>query len=892
MQLKYILTIGLSLCAISAFAQHSNEFYNKGADITIQAGAEVHVLGDVYQDGGNIANNGLIKLDGHWYNDNAASTQSGTGLAKFQNDKTNLTEDQQIRGVANLTGANAFYDVDLNNTGTNKLVFLNGVDAEMKNTLEFVDASERFRTQAAVNTDQGSTFTNYVHLSNTANTALVGASGGGAVVKYIEGRLRWSMANGVTYTLPVGFGASAVDAVAYGAQIASITHSGTGVVEAGFSREAGDVGGTVTGDNECDYKTARYANHGFWAISQASGSTSSFNLTVTPSNAIAAPFSPSTPCSYTLGWGTATAGNGTQDVCTTSFGATNRTSLTSFGNFRILSTKLYDPKSLDKTICFGASTQLDAYDPASVGSDPDTHSSPYTYAWSSSLGSSEISSAVSTPNNSTTTYTVTVTGENGCTSSTTARVIIQDNPVASVTGTNTICEGASTTLTASSGDTYLWDNSAGSAVSATVSPAANTTYAVTVTQTNGCTRTANRAVNVNANPVASVTGTNTICEGNSTTLTASAGNTYAWDNGAGAAVSATVSPTANTTYNVTVAQTNGCTRVASRAVSVNANPVASVTGTNTICEGSSTTLTASAGNTYTWNNGAGAAVSATVSPTANTTYNVTVAQTNGCTRVASRAVSVNPTPVLSIVTGCPSGGGGTLSASATGGTTPYTFSAPTSQSNLMNGNYTMIVTDNNNCSHQLSATISCVILPVKLIVFDGKVDGATNYLYWQTATEINSSAFIVERSHDGVNEWTAIGSRRAAGNTQNVQNYNLTDEKPFPHTFYRLRMLDIDGSFEYSNTVLLEHKKGGNSIVAAYPVPVTNEVRIDYEINDAAEVRFDVVDELGRYLQTQKVAADKGLNTISFDLSNLPVAVYSILMTNGSYRHTIKVVKI
>jgi hypothetical protein len=330
--------LSLSFLSINtASAQHANELYNKGAVITVQAGAEIHVLGDVHQDGGEMANTGLIKLDGHWYNDNAASTQSGTGLVKFQNDKTNATEDQQIRGIADVTVANAFYDVDLNNTGTNQLVYLNAVNAEMKNTLEFVAANERFRT-ATTNTNQGNTFANYVHVSNAATTAIVSPGTGGAVVHYIEGRLRRSMAAASTYNLPVGFGASAVDAAAFGNQIASVTAGGTGVMEISFNRETG--GSVAAPDPESDHKTAKYANHGFWRTASISGAIIPFNITITPSNTAAAPFA--TPqCKFTLGRGTAggaytTDGNGTQDISTNAFGAQSRTAVTLFNDYTIL----------------------------------------------------------------------------------------------------------------------------------------------------------------------------------------------------------------------------------------------------------------------------------------------------------------------------------------------------------------------------------------------------------------------------------------------------------------------------------------------------------------------------------------------------------------------------
>jgi hypothetical protein len=69
---------------------------------------QVYVWGDVHMDGGDMGNSGLIEVQGHWYNDNATSTQSGTGLAWFNNQDVNTTEVQQIRGTANLTACGCF----------------------------------------------------------------------------------------------------------------------------------------------------------------------------------------------------------------------------------------------------------------------------------------------------------------------------------------------------------------------------------------------------------------------------------------------------------------------------------------------------------------------------------------------------------------------------------------------------------------------------------------------------------------------------------------------------------------------------------------------------------------------------------------------------------------
>jgi hypothetical protein len=347
------------------------------------------------------------------------------------------------------------------------------------------------------------------------------------------------------------------------------------------------------------------------------------------------------------------------------------------------------------SICIGGSTTL-------------TASGGGTYTWST--GATTAAITVSPASNIT--YTVTVSQGGSCTATASQLVTVNSLPTAAVTGTNTICNGASTNLTASGGGTYLWSTGATTAA-ITVSPAATTTYTVTVTNANNCTASANRTVTVNSLPSASISGNSTICAGASTTLTASGGGTYLWSTGATTAA-ITVNPAANTTYTVTVTNANSCTASASQLVTVNSLPSAAVSGTNTICAGTSTTLTASGGTSYAWSTGATTAA-ITVSPAATTTYTVTVTNANNCTATATRTVTVNslPTPQISGNTTICSGTSTTLTASggssyawSTGAVTAAITVSPTSGTT-----YTVTVTNANGCTASTSTSITVNSLP-------------------------------------------------------------------------------------------------------------------------------------------------------------------------------------
>ncbi|MFA6923897.1 MAG: hypothetical protein WC223_06550, partial [Bacteroidales bacterium] len=225
---------------------------------------------------------------------------------------------------------------------------------------------------------------------------------------------------------------------------------------------------------------------------------------------------------------------------------------------------------------------------------------PFTYKWSTGATTSCV-------NVSPGTYIVTVT-DNSCTQNIkvdTVNVASGGTPPTITVAANpsSICAGNNTTLTASGGATYTWNNSSTNNP-LSVYPTTNTTYTVTGTNTGGCTNTATIAVTVNPCFVV-VVNSGTICRGNCMTLTATVSGgtappTYTWNttpaqNGS----SISVCPTATTVYTVTAKDALGQTATNTGTVAV--TPLPAITVNNpSICPGGTATLTASGGETYTW----------------------------------------------------------------------------------------------------------------------------------------------------------------------------------------------------------------------------------------------------------------------------------------------------
>ncbi|MFK7807200.1 MAG: proprotein convertase P-domain-containing protein, partial [Saprospiraceae bacterium] len=106
----------------------------------------------------------------------------------------------------------------------------------------------------------------------------------------------------------------------------------------------------------------------------------------------------------------------------------------------------------------------------------------------------------------------------------------------------------------------------------------------------------------------------------------------------------------------------------------------------------------------------------------------------------------------------------------------------------------------------IAAFSELVPLPVELISFEGQALEKENILTWTTASEENTEWHIIERSIDGKNNWTEIGRTRAAGTSAAIQKYELMDQSPVANAYYRVKSLDFDARFEYSNVVNIQRE--------------------------------------------------------------------------------------
>ncbi|TXF91462.1 T9SS type A sorting domain-containing protein [Neolewinella aurantiaca] len=177
-------------------------------------------------------------------------------------------------------------------------------------------------------------------------------------------------------------------------------------------------------------------------------------------------------------------------------------------------------------------------------------------------------------------------------------------------------------------------------------------------------------------------------------------------------------------------------------------------------------------------------------------------------------------------------------------------------------NVSLVVVDDSNNQNSASctvtvqenATVSCQALPVTLTAFSGSIAGKNNILTWTAAQEDAFSHYEVERSANGTDAWATLGSAAGAMQAQQEQGYSYTDLAPLPFSYYRLRMVDLDGSSAYSPIVHLERAISGGEL-SVYPNPTAGQVTIKLPTEEGEQASLKLFDLSGKLLFQTKTTS-------------------------------------
>lgn len=146
-------------------------------------------------------------------------------------------------------------------------------------------------------------------------------------------------------------------------------------------------------------------------------------------------------------------------------------------------------------------------------------------------------------------------------------------------------------------------------------------------------------------------------------------------------------------------------------------------------------------------------------------------------------------------------------------------------------------------------------LPVELLYFQTRAEGGMAFLEWATVSETNSDIFEIEHSIDGV-LFKKIGQKQAATFSRSALNYDFLHQNPLNgKNYYRLKMKDLDGSFEYSG-IRSEYFRNLENLATIYPNPTTDILNIRF-LQNVEEGKIELFNELGQsVLETMMNHAD------------------------------------
>jgi hypothetical protein len=180
---------------------------------------------------------------------------------------------------------------------------------------------------------------------------------------------------------------------------------------------------------------------------------------------------------------------------------------------------------------------------------------------------------------------------------------------------------------------------------------------------------------------------------------------------------------------------------------------------------------------------------------------------------------------------------------------------------------------------------SSAAAPVVLTSFTALAQGPTNFLEWSVDSEIDFSHYVVERSTDGVT-FQKLG--QVVGT--NSDRYSLVDVAPAAQQYYRLKMVDYDGSFEYSKVVSVR-RGSNNGILEAFPVPTSGNATVRFSSTAGRVVTARLTDALGRQVKQLHITTQGSTTEFTVDMTSLPPATYQLTLVDGRETRNVRLVR-
>lgn len=179
----------------------------------------------------------------------------------------------------------------------------------------------------------------------------------------------------------------------------------------------------------------------------------------------------------------------------------------------------------------------------------------------------------------------------------------------------------------------------------------------------------------------------------------------------------------------------------------------------------------------------------------------------------------------------------------------------------------------------LGSTLSLTASQTTIIGFDVSDFEIGNMLTWQTTAEVNNKEFVVERLEDG-NTYETIGTVNGKGTSVDKQEYSFLDISANKGlTRYRLKQINTDGTYQYSNIIKIDKSAANNfTITSMTPLEEGGIVEIALAVKRPSTVSYRVTKLNANTIYASSQTLKSGKNIISVDLSEYEVGSYEIFI--------------
>jgi hypothetical protein len=195
------------------------------------------------------------------------------------------------------------------------------------------------------------------------------------------------------------------------------------------------------------------------------------------------------------------------------------------------------------------------------------------------------------------------------------------------------------------------------------------------------------------------------------------------------------------------------------------------------------------------------------------------------------------------------------------------------------GTYVVKMSVNNGCLSQVTEHLvsgDCILLPVSKIVLEGRKNGKAADLRFDVEGEKNISEYIVERTDNQGSGYRVIG-RIPAKTPAGSNSYGISDGQPLNGTnYYRIKAVDIDGKYVYSNIVSLSWT---STSLRIYPVPARDVVNLVFSNSKSTDLRIQLFTINGQMLQ-EKMLQRVQQASVPIYRKNMPAGMYLIRITD------------